>query len=120
MKSTCRMHCHNILEDHLEDCMIVLGCLFSSCIEGTLLLTLISATNSTGHHDCAFVQTSCLYPPCKHNRLHIYLSIHVNRSGINETTRVQKSHCKLCIKLSVSHAKTMIDSNHLSPLLPSE
>ena len=37
MKSTCRMHCCNMLEDHFEDCMIVLGSKFSSCILGTTL-----------------------------------------------------------------------------------
>ena len=37
MKSTCRMHCCNILEDHFEDCMLVLGSKFSSCILGTTL-----------------------------------------------------------------------------------
>ena len=37
MKNTCRMHCCNILEDHFEDCMIVLGSIFSSCILGTAL-----------------------------------------------------------------------------------
>jgi hypothetical protein len=62
MKSTSRMHCCNILEDHFEDYMIVLGRKFPVAF-WALLLTLISATNPSGRHDCAFVQTSHLNHP---------------------------------------------------------